>query len=225
MQRALRSVIGGLVLLLLLFWGAVWLAQAAPSSVAGRALNRVAVLVFGQGAAARLAGGVLPAGVEIGGPFRLTDDHGKPVTDADYRGRWMLVDFGYTTCPDVCPTELQTIATALNKLGPEADQVVPLFITVDPGRDTPAVLADYVKLFDNRLVGLTGTPGQIAAAARAYRVYYAKVTPKGTTTYLMDHSAFLYLMDPRGRFSALFNQSTTADELAAGIQDHLSRKS
>ena len=225
MHRTLRSFLGGLIVLLVLFWGMVWLAEARPHSAAAVALNQVTTRLFGPDAAARLGGGALPAGVEIGGPFHLTDDHGRPVSDSNYRGRWLLVDFGYTTCPDVCPTELQTIAGALDKLGPQAGKIVPLFITVDPARDTAAVLADYVKLFDPRLIGLTGTQEQIAAVARAYRVYYAKVQPKGTTTYLMDHSAFIYLMDPEGRFSALFNPSSTADELAAAIREHLSEKS
>lgn len=225
MHRTLRSVLSAFIVVLILLGGFVWLGEARPNSAPGVALNLIAGRLFGSGGGARLAGSALPAGVEIGGPFHLTDDHGRSVTDADYRGRWMLVDFGYTTCPDVCPTELQTIAAALNKLGPAASRVVPLFITVDPARDTPTVLADYVKLFDPRLIGLTGTSEQIAAAARAYRVYYAKVKPKGTTTYLMDHSAFMYLMDPQGRFSALFTPTSTADELAAGIQEHLSAKS
>jgi len=223
MQRTIRAVAGGLIAVLVLLWGTVWLAREAPNSAVGVAVRGVAGL-FG-GAAAPSAGIAVPGGVQIGGPFHLVDDQGRAVTDASYRGRWMLVYFGYTTCPDVCPTELQTMVAALDKLGPEAASVVPLFVTVDPERDTPSVLAGYVKLFDPRVVGLTGTPEQIAEAARAYRVYYAKATPKGSSTYLMDHSSFVYLMDPQGRFSALFGQGSSADDLASGIQERLSQKS
>jgi len=110
----------------------------------------------------------VPAGVSIGGPFHLVDDKGHTVTDADYRGRWMLVFFGYTNCPDECPLTLQKMAAALGKLGPLADKVAPLFVTVDPARDTPARLASYLENFDARIVGLTGTDEQIASAAKAY---------------------------------------------------------
>ena len=163
------------------------------------------------------AGAAVPGGVSVGGPFSLTDEHGAHVTDASYRGRWMLVYFGYTFCPDVCPTDLQHIATALDRLGPQAASVAPLFITIDPARDTPATLAAYTALFDPRIIGLTGTAAQIAAAAGAYRVYYAKVTPKGSATYAMDHSAFIYLMGPHGKFRALFPQDTTPQQLADAI--------
>jgi protein SCO1/2 len=129
-----------------------------------------------------------------------------------------LVYFGYTYCPDVCPTELQAVASALEMLGPAAATIVPVFITVDPERDTPAHLADYVKLFDDRLVGLTGTPEQIAAVARAYRVYYAKVTPRESTTYLMDHSSFLYLMAPDGTLRALLRPGTSPKEIADTVK-------
>ena len=158
---------------------------------------------------------------QIGGPFSLVDHTGTPVTEASWPGRWRLIFFGYTTCPDLCPTELQTIAAALDLLGNDAAQVVPIFITVDPERDTPALLAGYLKLFDDRLVGLTGTPRQIAAVAGAYRVYYAKVTPKDSTVYLMDHSSFLYLMGPDGTLRALLRPGTGAPELAQTIRSRL----
>ena len=143
------------------------------------------------------------------------------MTDQDFRGRYMLVYFGYTFCPDVCPTELQTIATALDLLGPAASRVVPLFITIDPERDTPEILANYTHQFDARLIGLTGTPDQVAAAARAYRIYYAKVTPRNGSTYLMDHSSFLYLMGPKGDLVSLFRQGTSPQELADALRARL----
>ena len=201
-------------------------------------LRKIRWLSYGLIAAILLAGGVfivvrppagiessgvsVPGGVSVGGPFALTDQHGAAVTDASYRGRWMLVYFGYTFCPDVCPTELQTIAGALDKLGPQASQIAPLFVTVDPERDTAAALADYVKLFDDRIVGLTGTPDQIAAVARAYRVYYAKATSKDSSPYLMDHSSFMYLMGPDGKFRALFRQGMSPQALADAIHTQMS---
>jgi protein SCO1/2 len=121
----------------------------------------------------------------------------------------------------VCPTELQAVSAALDRLGPDAAKIAPLFVTIDPDRDTPRVMADYVKLFDPRLIGLTGSPGQIHDIAAAYRVYYAKVTPKGATEYLMDHSSFLYLMGPDGTFRALLRPGGTAEDLAAAIESRL----
>jgi protein SCO1/2 len=201
MLRRIRWITYGLVAASLLGWAALWLRQGGVD-LAGLGTASVGI----------------PGGVSLGGPFALTDDHGRAVTDASYRGRWMLIYFGYTFCPDACPTELQTIAAALGRLGPQAAQVAPLFITVDAERDTPAALADYVKLFDDRLIGLTGTPEQIASVARAYRVYYAKVTPKDSTSYLMDHSSFVYLVGPDGQFRALFRQGQSAQELADAIR-------
>jgi protein SCO1/2 len=158
----------------------------------------------------------------VGGPFSLTDQTGRPVTDADYRGRYLLIYFGFTFCPDVCPTELQVMSTALDQLGQQADQVQPLFITVDPERDTPPQLAEYVAPFHPRMAGLTGTPEQIAAAARAYRVYYSKVPGKADDGYYtMDHSSFVYLMGRDGRFLEAFAHGTTPDKMAQAIRNHL----
>jgi len=158
----------------------------------------------------------------IGGPFSLTDQTGRPVTDADYRGRYLLIYFGFTFCPDVCPTELHVMATALDQLGPQGDRVQPMFITVDPERDTPSQLAGYVSQFHPRMVGLTGTPEQMATAARAYRVYYSKVPNKENDGYYtMDHSSFVYLMSPDGRFLEAFAHGTTPDKMAQGIGAHI----
>jgi protein SCO1/2 len=167
---------------------------------------------------ASLRGTAASGAVSVGGPFSLTDHTGRAVSEQTYRGKWMLVYFGYTFCPDICPTELQTVANALDQLGPMADQVAPLFITIDPARDTAAALADYVKLFDTRLIGLTGSEAQIAAVAREYRVYYAKATSKDSDSYLMDHSSFLYLMGPDGTFRALFRQGLSPEELAKALR-------
>lgn len=165
----------------------------------------------------------------IGGPFQLLDHTGKSVTDADFRGRFMLIFFGYGNCPDVCPTELSTMAAALDLLGERAEMVQPLFVTVDPARDTPEFLAGYVANFHPRLVGLTGTAEQIARVAKAYRVYYARspeasVAPAGkaeTAEYFMDHSAFVYLMGPDGEYRAMFRRATSPKAMAATIAGFL----
>ncbi|HTZ79964.1 MAG TPA: SCO family protein [Stellaceae bacterium] len=162
----------------------------------------------------------------IGGPFTLTATDGSKVTDQTYRGKIELIYFGYTYCPDACPTALNEIAGALAALGPSAERVQPLFITIDPARDTPKVLADYVRAFDPRIVGLTGTPDEIAAAANAYRVYYAPYksadAPDG---YLMDHTSIVYVMNEQGRFVASFTHETTADQMAERLRKLIAKTS
>ncbi|MBX9589808.1 MAG: SCO family protein [Hyphomonadaceae bacterium] len=151
----------------------------------------------------------------VGGPFTLTDHTGKRVTEQDFRGRTMLVFFGFTYCPDVCPSALQVASAALDKLGPKADRVVPLFISVDPERDTPAQLASYVQSFHPRLVGLTGTPAEIDAVVKAYRVYVKKVPdPKSSAGYTIDHTSLIYVMGPDGAYRAHFAHTTNADVMA-----------
>jgi protein SCO1/2 len=155
----------------------------------------------------------------IGGPFSLADHEGKRVTEQDFRGKHMLVVFGYTTCPDVCPAEMQAMANALDELGAKADRVTPVFITVDPERDTVERVADYVKNFHARFVGLTGSPEEIKQAAKAYRVYYAKASDKGSAAgYLMDHSAFIYLMNPQGEYVTHFSYGAPPEKIASGIE-------
>ena len=152
----------------------------------------------------------------IGGPFALQDGDGRTVTDRDFRGRWMLVYFGYTHCPDACPTALQDMATALDDLGAKRQDVAPVFITIDPERDTPAVMKDYVANFGPGITGLSGSLDAVAQAARAYRVYYAKhPTADG---YDMDHSSIIYLMDPQGRFVANFTHETPPEQIAARLR-------
>jgi cytochrome oxidase Cu insertion factor (SCO1/SenC/PrrC family) len=156
----------------------------------------------------------------IDSEFSLVDHTGKPVTDEDFAGTWQLVFFGFTYCPDVCPTTLNDVSVVLEELGNDAEKVTPLFISVDPERDTPEVMAEYVANFDPRIVGLTGSPEQIKQAARAFRAYYAKVDQEGASDgYTMDHSAFLYLMDPEGAYATHFSLSaepvTVADKIRA----------
>jgi protein SCO1 len=156
----------------------------------------------------------------IGGPFKLTDQNGKEVTDADMKGHPFLVFFGFTHCPDICPTSLFEMSEVLRALGPDADRTHALFITVDPERDTPAVMKDYLSSFDSHLIGLTGDPAAVAAAGKAYRVYYKKV-PLDGGDYTMDHTAIIYLMDKDGRFVAPFSLKRSADAAAADLRKYL----
>ena len=153
----------------------------------------------------------------IGGPFALMDGNGRTVTDKDFRGKWMLVYFGYTHCPDACPTALNDIANALDLLGPGKRDVATVFVTVDPERDTPAIMKDYVSSFDTPITALSGSPAQIEAAMRAYRVYAAK--HKTRDGYDMDHSSIIYLMDKRGRFVANFTHETPPERIAAKLKE------
>jgi len=153
----------------------------------------------------------------IGGPFHLVDQNGKTVTDADLKGKWSLIYFGYTHCPDACPTALNDISIALDDLGPKRDAVRPVFITVDPERDTPEVLKSYVTSFDAPILALTGTPQEIAQAAKDYRVYYAK-HPEPGGDYSMDHSSVIYVMDPEGRFTATFTPDSSPEDIATRLK-------
>jgi protein SCO1/2 len=152
----------------------------------------------------------------IGGPFHLTDQNGQARTDADFRGQILLVFFGYSNCPDTCPTTLQTITTAMDKLGPDAAKVTPIFITVDPDRDTPKVLKAYAANFTSRLVALSGSADEIAAAAKVYRIYYKKVGEGAD--YSMDHTALVYVMGPDGHYLAHFSTEATADDIVKDLR-------
>ena len=153
----------------------------------------------------------------IGGPFRLLDQDARAVSDQDLKGRPFLVFFGFTRCPDICPTALFEMSEILRKLGPDANRVNALFITVDPERDTPAVLKDYLSSFEPQLRGLTGDPAAIAAVERAYRVYAKKVSLDGGD-YTMDHTALVYLMDKEGRFVAPFNLKRHPDDAVTELR-------
>jgi protein SCO1/2 len=156
----------------------------------------------------------------IGGPFRLEDQSGRPISDQDMKGHPYLVFFGYTHCPDVCPATLFEISEVMKALGRDADRAGALFITVDPERDTPAVLKDYLSNFDPHLRGLTGDPAAVAAALKAYRVYAKKVPIEGGD-YTMDHTAVVYLMDKNGRFVAPFNLKQTPEAAATQLRGYL----
>ena len=165
-------------------------------------------------------GGGGPAASAIGGPFKLVDQNGNPITDADLKGRPYLVFFGYTHCPDVCPTTLFDVSEVLRALGKDADRTGALFITVDPERDTPAVMKDYLSSFDPHLRGETGDQAAIDAAEKTYRVY-AKKVPTQSGDYNMDHTALVYLMDKQGRFVAPFSLKRKPEEAAADLRRYM----
>lgn len=158
----------------------------------------------------------------IGGPFTLVSTNGESVTDQTFRGKWLLIFFGYTSCPDLCPTALANVSVALEKFGPDTGRLQPLFITVDPQRDTREVMADYLKSFDARIVGPTGTQTQIDQVTKEYRVYVAlDKSEKGTDDYPVSHSGYLYLMDPKGTFVDVIEGKEDGDAIAAWLRKQM----
>lgn len=157
----------------------------------------------------------------IGGPFALTDQDGRPRSDVDFRGKLLLVYFGYTYCTDICPTDLQAMASAIDKLGPAGDAVQPLFITIDPEHDTPETIKLYVALFHPRLIGLTGSASEIKKVALAYKVYYAKAEREKKSDRLIDHSGFTFLVGRDGKYLGIFPPGTPADRMIDGIRPYL----
>jgi protein SCO1/2 len=165
--------------------------------------------------------GVATSGTaQIGGPFTLVATDGATVSDRTYRSKWQIIFFGYTSCPDACPVALSKLSIALEKLGPDADKVHAIFITIDPQRDTLEILAEYLKSFDSRIVGLTGSQAQIDQAIKEYRVYAAP-RKTGGADYLIDHSAFFYLMDPQGTFRNVLDPSLSGEEIADRLRKEI----
>jgi protein SCO1/2 len=158
---------------------------------------------------------------DVGGPFELVNQDGAKVTDADFRGKLMLIYFGFTFCPDACPTALGVMGAAIEKLDVAGERVVPMLISIDPARDTPQALKEYIGNFHPRMVGLTGTDEQIAKVAKAYKVFYQKAPGATGEDYLMDHSTLIYLMDGEGKFLTYFGPQATPDEVAEAIRKHL----
>lgn len=156
----------------------------------------------------------------IGGPFVLTDQNGKTFTDKNLKGHWTLLYFGYTHCPDVCPLTLELIADTMDKLGAKAARVQPVFVTVDPARDTPAVMKQYVSAFGKLFVGLTGTNAQIAQMTKEFRVY-ARKHPLKNGDYSMDHSGAIYLLDSEGKFAGTYEEVQGPDKIAADLKARL----
>ena len=184
------------------------------AALAGGLLSHESEMVPGLGKS------VIIGQATVGGPFRLTDQTGKTVSDADFHGRYMLIYFGYSFCPDVCPTTLGVMAQALDKLGADSSRVVPVFITIDPARDTPKVLADYMKAFAPSFVGLTGSDAQIKAVEKEYRVYAVK-RPLDNGNYGMDHSSVLYLMAPNGKMISFYDEAISPDDLAKDLKQKI----
>lgn len=193
--------------------------------IAGRTLFLAALLaVLAATMPAGAAGLPKDLPIVFGGPFTLTDHEGVTRTDRDYRGKFLLIYFGYTTCPDICPTGLQMISDALDRLGSKARKVQPVFVSIDPARDTPAVLKEYVANFHPAFVGLTGTEQQVRAVARAYRVHRSKVIVKKTddpNDYLVNHSSIAFLMGPDGSWKTLFPHGTDAAAMVAALKRHV----
>lgn len=159
---------------------------------------------------------------QIGGSFTLTDQNGVKRSDIDFRGKYMLVYFGYTFCPDICPTALSGITEALDMIGTKANKIQTIFITIDPERDTVEHLSEYMKNFHDSIVALTGSKEDISKIAKAYKVYAKKVKPEGTSaSYLMDHTSIIYVMDYKGKFVAHFNHETPSENIAAGLNKFL----
>jgi protein SCO1 len=188
----------------------------AGAFICGLAVVLAAVVYISRGGPSPVG----PAAAAVGGPFHLQDQNGRPVSDDDMKGRPFLVFFGFTHCPDVCPTTLFEISQIMQKLGKDADRTGALFITVDPERDTPAALKDYLSSFDPHLRGLTGDPAAVSAAIKAYRVY-AKKVPLGNGDYTMDHTAVVYLMDKDGHFVAPLNLKQSPEDAAAQLRRYL----
>lgn len=217
MLRLVRLLAIAGIAALALLWAAVWLTRDPNEGLADAFLRRLAA--FSPETPVSAGGVVLPQGVALGGAFRLTDHTGRAVTEADFAGRFLLVYFGFTWCPDVCPTELGIMASAMDELGAEEGRVTPVFITIDPERDSVAQIADYVERFHPRMIGLTGTQEQISEVARRYRVFYARVAPREAGgEYLMDHSSFIYLVGPDGMVRTLFRPNTTPEAIAAALR-------
>jgi len=168
----------------------------------------------------RLGHAIVSGQIAVGGPYVLTDQDGRPRSSADFRGTYQLIYFGYTFCPDVCPTTLAIMAAAMDKLGPAQARIVPIFITVDPERDKPAVLKKYLAAFGPRFVGLTGSPEEIAQVEKEYRVF-AKKQPLGGGNYGMDHSSVIYLMGRDGKLVSFYDEAASPDDLAKALREKL----
>jgi protein SCO1/2 len=159
----------------------------------------------------------------IGGPFTLVATNGQNVSDRTYRGKWVLIYFGYTYCPDACPTALNNISVALEKLGSDAGNLQPLFVTVDPRRDTRNLMTEYLKPFDSRILGLTGTKDQIDSVIKEFHLYVSQEKPDsgGSDNYLVYHSSYIYLMDPQGTFADVIHGGATGDAIAAWLRKEM----
>ena len=195
--------------------------SARPQVLASGIVRLIAIMLLGSGV---LTGNCRTAiAAPPGGPFALTDGDGRQVSDRDFRGRYMLIYFGFTFCPEACPTTLSAVADALDRLGAKADRIQPIFITLDPKRDTPAVMKQYAAAFDRRLIGLTGTTEQIDQVAEEYRVYHVENrTGPAPGDYSIDHSSVLYVMGPDGRFIVGIRGDASGAEIVETLAELMS---
>jgi protein SCO1/2 len=198
-------------------WRAAEIEMAAmiPKRRFGNWLAAFCLITGFAGIASAAAPAAPPAPLD--GHFSLSTLDGRAVTDADYHGKWLLIYFGYTFCPDVCPTTLTQIGSALDALGPQAKEFQPIFITVDPARDKPPVLRDYMKSFDPRIVALTGEPDDIETSAKSFHVYY-RPRSLGNGQYTVDHSSYIYVMNPKGKFVELLTGDLPGHPLADDLR-------
>jgi protein SCO1/2 len=199
----------------------IWLALSCVLFAAPVAANEATEPSSAEPSATELIEGLLSGRAPVGGPFELTDQTGHRRTDADFRGKLVVLYFGYTYCPDVCPTELQSISLALDRLGAAAQAVQPLFITVDPERDTPARLADFVSSFHPRLIGLTGSVAEIRKTAIAYRTFFAKQSNAAPGDYSVNHTGFIYLIGKDGQYQGFLPPGLAPDAIADAIRTRL----
>lgn len=212
---ALPSALRGwraLILLVIVLAGgaaAFYYAREEPAEEVGRA------------EAAGMMKDLMLGKARVGGPFTLTDQHGSQRSLADFRGKLVLLYFGYTFCPDVCPTDLLAIGQLIRSLGRAGNAVQPVFVTLDPERDTQAVIGNYAAAFHPRFIALRGSEREIRRIATAYKVYYEKVTPPGSGTYVIDHTAFIFLLDREGDYVTFFPAGTTVDRMAVTVREVL----
>jgi len=171
--------------------------------------------------AARLMNELMSGKGSVGGPFTLTDQDGGRRSLSDFRGKLVLLYFGFTYCPDVCPTDLMAVGNLVRSLGPEGDQLQPVFVTLDPERDTRDILRAYATSFHTRFISPSGTEDEIRRVATSYKVFFEKVRPPGTGTYFIDHSAYVFLLDRDGRFITLFPPGTPQERMAVMVREQL----
>jgi len=173
--------------------------------------------------AAQLMNELMSGTATVGGPFTLSDQHGKRRSLSDFSGKLVLLYFGYTFCPDVCPTDLLAIARLMVLMGPDAHKLQPVFVTLDPARDSATLLREYVAAFDARIVALRGSEAETRRIATLYKTYYEKVRRAGFKTYVIDHTAFIYLIDREGRYVAFFPPGTTPERMRVMVREALAQ--
>ena len=210
LEAALRGWRGPLLAAVVLAAAATaWLLLRSETSAGNRADG------------ARLMSELMTGKGPVGGPFKLTDPEGRQWSLSDFQGKLVLLYFGFTYCPDVCPTDLAAIGQLVRSLGPDGDQLQPVFVTLDPQRDTPTVLRAYAPSFHPRIISLTGSEEEIRRVATAYKVYFEKVRPPGTSTYFIDHTAYTFLLGRDGGFITLFPPGTPPERMAVMVREHL----